>query len=93
MGITSDQRTVPVPAELAQKIKVAAPHALNELAQAAAGAGLAALHGTSGPTYDSLVYSAAAILWNLGKFDTLADAASHVRGRLDSGEALARFRA
>lgn len=93
VDITSDQRTVPVPAELAQKIKVAAPHALNELAHAAANAGLAALRGTPGLTYDSLMYAAAAILWNRGRLDTLSDAAAHVRKVLDSGEALARFSA
>ncbi len=93
IGITSDQRTIPVPAELAQKIKVSAPHALDELATITANAGLAALHGTPGLTYDSLVCAAAAILWNQGRFETSANAADHVRQILDSGQALARFRA
>ena len=93
IDISSDQRTVPLSAELVQKIKDATPTALTELAHAAASAGLAALHGTPSLTRDSLVYSAAAILSNLGKFDTLATAASQVRRALDSGDALARFRA
>ena len=93
VGISTDQRTVPLPDELVQKMKDATPSALAELAHAAASAGLAALHGTPGLTRDSLVYAAAAILWNLGRFDTLSEAASHVRDALDSGRALAQFSA
>lgn len=93
VDISTDQRTVPLPAELVQKMKDATPIALAELAQAAAAAGLAALQGTPGLTRDSLLYSAAAILWNHGRFDTLASAASHVRKVLDSGQALTRFNA
>ncbi len=100
VGITSDQRSVPLPAELAQKMKDPTPTTLAELAQATAHAGLAALHSVEptaqhnarGLTYDSLVYAAAMILWNHGRFTTLSDAAAYVRKVLDSGEALARFR-
>ncbi len=102
VGVASDQRTVPVPAELAQKIKLSTPDALKELAYTAANAGVAALQGAGsaspqstpkGLTYDSLAYAAATILWNRGRFATLPDAATHVRAVLDSGEALTRFRA
>lgn len=90
-GVRSDQRAVPLPAGLAQKIKDSTPTALAELAQAAATAGLEALRGKPGLMRDSLVYSAAMILWNLSHFNTLADAAVQVRKAIDSGEALARF--
>jgi anthranilate phosphoribosyltransferase len=62
-------------------------------AKAAVDAGLAALGGEKGMTYDALVYAAANILWHLGKYDTIAAAAGFVRDVLDSGEALKRFNA
>lgn len=102
VGVASEQRTVPVPAELAQEIKLLTPGALQELAYTTANTGLAALQGAGstaeqntsrGLTYNSLTYAAAAILWNHGRFSTLPDAANYVRTVLDSGEALTRFRA
>ena len=62
------------------------------VAQAAAEAGLAALGGRPGPTRDSLVYAAALCLWHLGRHPSLGSAAQAVRGALDRGEGLERFR-
>ena len=62
-------------------------------AQAAAELGLRALAGEAGLTRDGLVYAAALCLWHLRRYDTLAAAADKVRKVLDSGEALARFKA
>ena len=64
-----------------------------KIAVASAEAGLEALGGKSGPTRDSLLYDAAAILWYLGRSDSLPSAAELVRKALDSGQALSRFRA
>ena len=61
-------------------------------ARAAAEAGLAALGGQPGPTREGLVCAAALCLWNLGRHDSLAAAASAVRRTLDQGAALARCR-
>ena len=64
-----------------------------KIAVAAAEAGLEALGGKPGPTRDSLLYAAAAILWYLGRADSLPSAAQIARKALDSGQALSRFRA
>jgi anthranilate phosphoribosyltransferase len=56
-------------------------------AKAAAQAGMAALEGQRGPTYDSLVFSGALILWHLGREQTLQAAADRIRAALDSGAA------
>ena len=61
-------------------------------ARAAARAGLAALAGERGPTYDSLVFSAGLILWHLGREHSMAAAADRVREALDSGRAAQRIR-
>ena len=62
-------------------------------AQAAAELGLAALVGAPGATRDGLVYAAALCLWHVRRHDTLAQAAAAVRQMLDSGAALAHFKA
>jgi anthranilate phosphoribosyltransferase len=62
------------------------------LAGAAAEAGLAALEGRTGPTYDALVYGAALCLWHLGRADSLRDAAQAARRAIDSGQARAHLR-
>lgn len=63
------------------------------VAQAAARAGLEALAGKPGPTYDGLVCSAALCLWHLRRHDSLDAAAKAVRRALDAGDALAHFQA
>ena len=62
------------------------------LAEAAAAAGLAALEGRTGPTYDALVYGTALCLWHLGRADSLQSAAQAARRALDSGRARAHLR-
>jgi anthranilate phosphoribosyltransferase len=61
-------------------------------AKAAADAGMAALQGEQGATYDALVYGAAMILWHLRRYDNVVDAARRVRKVLDSGDAVKRMR-
>jgi anthranilate phosphoribosyltransferase len=57
----------------------------------AAEAGLAALSGQKGATYDSLVLGAAIMLWGLKKAESFAASAEMARKAIDSGEARARF--
>lgn len=59
----------------------------------AAEAGLAALNGRKGATYDSLVLGAAIMLHGLNKADSFAAGADMARKALDSGAAKARFAA
>ena len=63
------------------------------VAKMAADAGIAALNGTRGSTYDALVYSAAIALWHLKKYDDIKVAADKVREVLDNGAALQHFNA
>jgi anthranilate phosphoribosyltransferase len=57
------------------------------MSQAAAEAGLAALGGQKGATYDALVMGAGLALWGVGKADSLAEGADCVRQVLDRGAA------
>jgi len=61
-------------------------------ARAAAQAGMAALEGRRGPTYDSLVFAGALVLWHLGREQTMQAGADRIRGVLDSGAAMRRLR-
>ena len=54
--------------------------------------GMAALSGKSGLMYDSLVYSGAIGLFHTGICNSLQSGAAIVRKKLDTGEALDRFR-
>ena len=97
LGFEHELRAVPVPdsckQEQGSKEEVTGDYNREAFAKAAVEAGLAALGGEKGMTYDALVYGAANILWHLGKYDEIAEAADFVRGVLDSGEALTRFNA
>jgi anthranilate phosphoribosyltransferase len=97
LGFDHELRAVPVPdsckQESGSKEEVTGDYNRFAFAKAAVEAGLAALGGERGMTYDALVYGAANILWHLGKYDEIAEAADFVRGVLDSGEALKRFNA
>ncbi|MGD8999371.1 MAG: anthranilate phosphoribosyltransferase [Granulosicoccaceae bacterium] len=97
LGFEHELRAVPVPESCKQASgdsgEVTGEYNREAFAKAAVDAGLAALGGEKGMTYDALVYAAANILWHLGKYDTIAAAAGFVRGVLDSGEALKRFNA
>jgi anthranilate phosphoribosyltransferase len=96
IGIEQPVRAVPLPDDLpttnrpGDEIAVAVD--VVATAKASAQAGMAALEGQKGPTYDSLVFSAALILWHLGRERTLQAAADRARGVLDSGRAAGRVR-
>jgi anthranilate phosphoribosyltransferase len=96
IGIEQNLRSVPLPDDLptinrpGDDIAVAVD--VPATAKAAARAGMAALEGARGPTYDSLVFSGALILWHLGRETSLHAAADRIRAALDSGAATQRLR-
>ncbi|ADC61639.1 anthranilate phosphoribosyltransferase [Allochromatium vinosum] len=96
LGIEQTVRSVPLPEDLPQTTRpgdeIAVAVDVEATAQAAAEAGLAALDGAKGPTYDSLVCTGALILWHLGRARSLEVAADRVRDVLDSGRAARRVR-
>jgi anthranilate phosphoribosyltransferase len=87
LGIYQASRAVPLPKSVTETIDS------GTLAQLAADTGLAALRGQHGPTYDSLVYTAALTLAHLQRYGSLQAAADAVRSVLNSGAALAHFQA
>ncbi len=91
LGIEESVRAVPLPAALTNEEGVAMD--TKAVAAAAAEAGLTALTGQPGPSRDSLIYGATLCLWQLRRYASLAAAATAVREALDSGWALARFKA
>jgi anthranilate phosphoribosyltransferase len=95
-GIEQPVRAVPLPDDLPQATRpgddIAVAVDVPATAQAAAQAGMAALEGSRGPTYDSLVFSGALILWHLGREPSVSAAAARVRKALDSGQAVRRVR-
>ncbi|MBN2887044.1 MAG: anthranilate phosphoribosyltransferase [Chromatiaceae bacterium] len=96
LGIEQSVRAVSLPESLPQSTRpgddIAIAVDVPATAEAAAAAGLAALEGQNGPTYDSLVFSAALVLWHLGRERSLKEAAARVREALDSGRAARRVR-
>jgi anthranilate phosphoribosyltransferase len=96
IGIQQALRAVPLPDNLPEAEQIADDIALTvnvqAAAKAAADAGMSALQGEKGATYDSLVYSGALVLHHLGKHADLASAADQVRSILDSGAAAARVK-
>ena len=96
IGIQQDVRAVPLPDNLPQATQTVDEVALTvnveAAAKAAADAGMAALKGEKGATYDSLVYVGAITLQHLGKHTDLQSAAEQVRSVLDSGAAAARIK-
>lgn len=96
LGIQQEARAVPLPDDLPKSERegdeVAIMVDVKATAQAAAEAGMAALAGNKGPTYDSLVLGAALILHHVGKAHSLAQAADLARAALDSGRVLARVK-
>jgi len=96
LGIEQPVRAVPLPDDLPQTTRpgddIAVAVDVHATAQAAAQAGMAALEGRRGPTYDSLVFSGALILWHLGREPSLSAAADRVRKTLDAGQAARRVR-
>lgn len=96
VSISQSVRAVPLPEDLPKTTsgpdEIAIAVDIPDTAKAAAGAGMDALNGKQGPTYDSLVYSGAILLNHLGKHSDLASAADHIRSVLDSGKAANRVR-
>lgn len=96
VGIEQRVRAVPLPEELPQAKRpgdeIAIAVDIKDAAIAAAEAGMDALNGRQGATYDSLVYSGALILKHMGRHDHLGEAADQVRAVLDSGKAANRVK-
>jgi anthranilate phosphoribosyltransferase len=96
LGIRQTVRAVPLPDDLPKSERagdeVAIMVDVKATAQAAAEAGLAALAGNKGATYDTLALVSAMILHHLGRAKSLPEAADMARAALDSGQALARVK-
>ena len=96
LGIEQNVRAVPLPENLPKTTREGDEIAIavdnKATAQAAADAGMAALDGERGATYDSLVYGAALVLTHLGRSRDLRSAADQVREALDAGAATRRLR-
>jgi anthranilate phosphoribosyltransferase len=96
IGINQAARAVPLPEDLPKAARpgdeIAIAVDVPATAKAAAAAGMAALQGARGPTYDALALGAALVLAHLGRYRSLHDAADHARRTLDSGRAAARIR-
>lgn len=96
LGIEQNVRAVPLPDDLPTTSRpsddIAVAVDVPATAKAASQAGMAALEGQRGPTYDSLVFSGALILWHLGRERTQAAGADRIRAVLDSGAAVRRLR-
>ena len=95
IGIDQPVRAKPLPDDLPARPAgddIGADFDVAIAARRAADAGLAALGGETGSSYDALVYSGALALWHLKKFDPLAAAADKIRAVLDDGKALEQFR-
>ena len=96
LGIKQTVRATPLPDELPpapDSEDVSATFDADAVAKMAADAGIAALNGTRGSTYDALIYSAAIALWHLKKYDDIKEASDKVREVLDNGDALRHFSA
>ncbi|MCG8427764.1 MAG: anthranilate phosphoribosyltransferase [Chromatiales bacterium] len=95
IGIEQSVRITPLPEELpgisTPGDEIALAVDVEKSSQRAAEAGVAALEGEKGSTYDALVYSGALILLHVGKAGSLAEGAEQVRAVLDSGKAKARL--
>ncbi len=94
IGIKQAVRATPLPDDLPPRPEsedVGASFDVEVVAKMAADAGLAALAGEPGSSYDALVYSGAIALWHLKKVETIEQAASLIREVLDNGRALKHF--
>ncbi len=94
IGIDHEVRTPPLPDDLPAKPSaddVGTDFDVLVASQAAADAGLAALQGTEGATFDALVYAGAIALWHLRNVDSLQAGADRIREVLKSGKALEHF--
>ncbi len=89
-GLSTPIRSVPLPPECKGASEEEGAHLI---ALAGAQIGKEALGGKPGPGRDALVFSASVILYAVGRYKSLSDAAAEVREKLDSGAALHRFEA
>jgi anthranilate phosphoribosyltransferase len=96
LGIAQNLRAPALPEHLPKASRagdeIAIAVDIQATAKAAAAAGIAALDGQRGATYDALVYAGALVLNHLGRAPGLAAAGDRVRAVLDSGQARARLR-
>lgn len=93
LGIEQPVRAVPLPGSVAAapgEDEIVAAIDIPATARAAAEAGMLALGGEKGATYDSLVLAGSIVLHHVGKAASIADAASQIRAVLDSGKAVQR---
>lgn len=96
LDINAPTRAVPLPDDLPAveaQDEISTTVNSDALAARAAQLGLAALGGEKGLTYDSIMYASSIALTHLGRYSQLTDAAQAVREVLDSGRALAVFKA
>jgi len=94
IGIQQEVRATPLPEDLPPRPAdddIGANFDVTAAAQLAAEAGIDALKGKPGSSYDALVYAGAIALWHLKKYDNLADAADRIREVLNNGQALEHF--
>lgn len=94
IGIQQEVRATPLPEDLPPRPAdddIGADFDVTAAAQLAAEAGIDALKGKPGSSYDALVYAGAIALWHLKKYDNLADAADRIREVLNNGQALEHF--
>jgi len=95
LGIDQPVRAVPLPGAVATEAgedEIVAAIDIKATAHAAAEAGILALKGDKGATYDSLVLAGSIILHHVGKAASVAEAAAQIRAVLDSGKAVARVK-
>ena len=95
LGIAQASRAVPLPGSVAGaegEDEIVAAIDIKATAHAAAEAGILALKGDHGATYDSLVLAGSIILHHVGKATSVAEAATQIRAVLDSGRAVVRVR-
>ena len=96
VDIEQSLRAVPLPEDLPKTSRpgdeISITVDIKDTAMAAADAGMQALNGKQGITYDSLVYTGALILKHMGKHDDLKSAADAIRAVLDSGKAANRVK-
>jgi len=94
IGIRQELRATPLPDDLPPRPAeddVGADFDVLAAAQLAAEAGIDALNGKPGSSYDALVYAGAIALWHLQQHDSLAAAAASIREVLNNGKALEHF--
>ena len=95
LGISQPVRAVPLPGAVATdegEDEIVAAIDIKATARAAAEAGILALKGDKGATYDSLVLAGSIVLHHVGKAASVAEAAAQIRAVLDSGKAVARVK-